>query len=81
MSSIDFHNAAAFLRPSLTSRLAGLAHRVVRSIDRWQARRQALRQLYSVDARTLNDIGMSRAEITSVIYGGRAGRRRPHDDI
>lgn len=48
-------------------------------IARWNARRQALRQLYMIDGRTLNDIGISRSEINSVIFGGSDGRRRCHE--
>ncbi len=80
MSSTHFHDATAIVRHSMTTRLAGLARQVLTSLDRWQRRRQALRQLYSVDARTLKDIGMSRAEVTSVVYGGGEGRRRSHSE-
>ncbi len=50
-----------------------------KAIARWNARRQALRQLYMIDGRTLKDIGMSRTEINSVIFGGSDGRRRCYE--
>lgn len=54
------------------------ARSVVAALDRWQARRQALRQLYMLDRRTLKDIGIDRSELRSIAYGGVHGRRRRH---
>jgi uncharacterized protein YjiS (DUF1127 family) len=56
------------------------ARSVVAALDRWQARRQALRQLYMLDRRTLKDIGIDRSELQSIAYGGVHGRRRCHAD-
>lgn len=54
------------------------AKSVVAALDRWQARRQALRQLYMLDRRTLKDIGIDRTELESIVYGEVHGRRRYH---
>ena len=51
---------------------------LVAALDRWQARRQALRQLYMLDRRTLKDIGIDRTEIPSIVSGNIFGRRRFH---
>jgi uncharacterized protein YjiS (DUF1127 family) len=56
------------------------ARSVVAALDRWQARRQALRQLYLLDRRTLKDIGIDRSELESIAYGEGHGRRRCHAD-
>ena len=42
------------------------------------ARRRTLRELRNLDCATLRDIGMSRSEIISVVYGDPEGRRRTH---
>lgn len=49
------------------------------AITRWYARRMAVRYLQTVDDRILKDIGISRGEILSAMYGDprRAGYR--HD--
>jgi len=60
--------------------LVGVTRSVVAALDRWQARRQALRQLYMLDRRTLKDIGIDRSELQSIAYGGVHGRRRCHAD-
>jgi uncharacterized protein YjiS (DUF1127 family) len=42
----------------------------------WQAERETVRQLSSLDAATLKDLGISPREIESLVYGGgRDGRR------
>jgi uncharacterized protein YjiS (DUF1127 family) len=51
---------------------------VIAALDRWQARRHALRQLYLLDRRTLKDIGIDRSEVHSVVFGDTFGRRRFH---
>lgn len=51
---------------------------VIVAVDRWQARRNALRQLYTVDRRTLRDIGIDRSELASLVHGDNFGRRRHH---
>jgi uncharacterized protein YjiS (DUF1127 family) len=55
-----------------------VAREAIAALDRWQARRNALRQLYMVDRRTLRDIGIDRSELISIVHGDRFGRRRPH---
>jgi uncharacterized protein YjiS (DUF1127 family) len=54
----------------------------VAALDRWQARRQALRQLYMLDRHTLRDLGIDRSELQSIVYGDGdvCGRRRHHAD-
>jgi uncharacterized protein YjiS (DUF1127 family) len=45
-----------------------------------RARRATVEILHSLDERTLRDIGISRGEITSVVFGGCGGHRRCYDD-
>lgn len=58
--------------------VAAAARRLVGALDRWQARRDALRQLYMVDCRTLRDIGIDRSELPSIVYGSARRERRCH---
>jgi uncharacterized protein YjiS (DUF1127 family) len=61
----------------LATLAAGASDRVARVWHRyWQgrAKRATVALLHSLDDRTLRDIGLSRCEITSVVYG-RAGER------
>jgi uncharacterized protein YjiS (DUF1127 family) len=53
---------------------------LVAALDRWQARRQALRQLHLLDRRTLRDIGIDRSEVMSIAFGNTSGRRRCDGD-
>jgi uncharacterized protein YjiS (DUF1127 family) len=48
----------------------------------WQrrARRATVEVLYSLDDRTLRDIGVGRAEITSLVYGRPCDRTRCYDE-
>jgi|RhiMethySRZTD1v2_1073278.scaffolds.fasta_scaffold05899_5 uncharacterized protein YjiS (DUF1127 family) len=53
---------------------------VIRTLYRlwdWHARRATVSILHGLDDRTLKDIGISRAEITPLVYGdrGNGGRR------
>lgn len=43
-----------------------------------RAKSETLRALRNVDAATLRDMGISRAELLSVCMGGDLGRRRTH---
>jgi uncharacterized protein YjiS (DUF1127 family) len=47
----------------------GLIRRAVRAYLEWRTLRSAVRTLQSMDDRILADIGMSRGEIQSVVYG------------
>jgi uncharacterized protein YjiS (DUF1127 family) len=78
------------MRAQLVSRpnrgLPSLAIRGSRMIAAaWQrywdtrARRATVEILHSLDDRTLRDIGISRGEITSVVYGGRSGNACRYD--
>lgn len=74
------HSTAA--NSSAPSVGGGVLHLIGRVATRMAAeaeRRRTLRQLRSLDAATLRDIGMSRAEIAAVAYGGAAGRRARHE--
>ena len=45
----------------------------------WQARRQTIRLLCSVDGATLRDLGISRLEIEGLVYGDNDERTRRYD--
>ena len=47
----------------------GLIRRAVRAYVEWRTLRSAVRVLQGMDDRILADIGMSRSEIQSVVYG------------
>ena len=49
---------------------------VVRAYARWRERRQAVRELHSLDDRSLRDIGVSRSEIEWVVSSQQAARVR-----
>jgi uncharacterized protein YjiS (DUF1127 family) len=49
---------------------------VVRAYARWRERRQAVRELHSLDDRSLRDIGVSRSEIEWVVWSQQAARVR-----
>jgi uncharacterized protein YjiS (DUF1127 family) len=57
--------------------------RIARLPGDWRkarSRRRSVSSLKSLDARVLADIGMSRSEITSIVYtGGDGERRRSHE--
>ncbi len=74
MTSIAKHALDGAMEFSIASALGTALERVRER----RARRASLRALEAVDTATLRDIGMSRAEITSVCYGDPAGRRRHH---
>jgi len=46
----------------------------------WRAKRVTMELLASLDDRTLRDIGVSRGEIMSLVYGRRGDRRRCYDE-
>jgi uncharacterized protein YjiS (DUF1127 family) len=49
---------------------------VVRAYARWRERREAVRELHSLDDRSLRDIGVSRSEIEWVVSSQQAARMR-----
>jgi uncharacterized protein YjiS (DUF1127 family) len=46
----------------------------------WRARRATVELLHGLDDRTLHDIGISRGEISSAVYGRAGDRKRCYDD-
>lgn len=62
------------------TRLAGIGAMTdwIERIRQNRQRRASLRALEQVDAATLKDIGMSRAELMSVCFGDSRGRRTHH---
>ena len=63
----------------LKSRLAALLRRGWRTYWERRTRRATLHILYSLDERTLRDIGISPSEIESCVYSGDCRRRRYHE--
>jgi uncharacterized protein YjiS (DUF1127 family) len=62
---------------------AGAADRIARAWRRyWQhrAKRATVELLHSLDDRTLHDIGLSRCEIASLVYGRAGDRTRSYDE-
>jgi uncharacterized protein YjiS (DUF1127 family) len=45
----------------------------------WQAQRQTVRLLHSVDGATLRDLGISLLEIEGLVYGSGDDRKRHYD--
>ena len=54
----------------------GLIRRMLRAYVEWRTLRSAVRTLQGMDDRILADIGMSRGEIQSVVYGKGADQSR-----
>ena len=54
----------------------GLIRRALRAYVEWRTLRSAVRALQGMDDRILADIGMSRSEIQSVVYGKGADQSR-----
>lgn len=46
-----------------------LLMRMAAAVDRWQARRQAMRQYFGVSRHTLFDIGFTEADAAGMVYG------------
>jgi uncharacterized protein YjiS (DUF1127 family) len=79
MSSTDIVSQRTAGSPSLTDIIAA---RIAGAAARWRAarqRRNSVLRLRSLDDRMLADIGISRSEIASIVYGGATGRRRHHE--
>jgi len=77
MTSVQFTTTRNSLTPAarVAEVLKGLWHAYLG----WRARHATLRILRSLDSRTLNDIGLHRDEIESVVYSRRADRKRRYD--
>lgn len=79
MTSRQLTTADHDTRPTLGARLAAVGWKIWQSYWDWQARRATVEILRALDSRTLRDIGLSRGEIESVVFG-RCGDRRRHYD-
>lgn len=64
------------LARSFASRAAVMASRWASGYAAWRERRRALRELAALDDRMLRDIGISRSEIESAVYGRDVTRLR-----
>jgi uncharacterized protein YjiS (DUF1127 family) len=65
--------------PSLARpRHPGLFARLWDRYRAWQAQRETVRQLYSLDGATLHDLGISPREIESLVYGDGHDRIRQY---
>jgi uncharacterized protein YjiS (DUF1127 family) len=64
----------------LAARSARLLGEAWQRFWRWRARRATVQLLEALDDRTLHDIGVSRGEITSLVYGGRGDRQRHYEE-
>ncbi len=65
--------------PEQTHRRRGIAVRLWDRFRAWQARRETLRALYSLDNGTLRDLGITPREIDSLVYGDSSDRIRGYD--
>jgi uncharacterized protein YjiS (DUF1127 family) len=57
----------------------GVVARLWARFRAWQAQRETIRLLYSVDSATLRELGISPREIESLVYGDGADRLRSYD--
>jgi uncharacterized protein YjiS (DUF1127 family) len=65
---------------TLATRVARIAWRAWYAYWDWRARQATVQILLALDSRTLRDIGLSRGEIQSVVYGRRGERRMRYDE-
>jgi uncharacterized protein YjiS (DUF1127 family) len=69
-NSKDFASINGLYDPlELPEPAPGLIRRAVRAYIEWRTLRSAVRTLQDMDDRILADIGMTRGEIQSVVYG------------
>ncbi len=61
---------------AISTGMVSLLWRCLDGFERWNTRRTAIRQLYSMNGRTMHDIGLNRSEINSAAFGNAALRRR-----
>jgi uncharacterized protein YjiS (DUF1127 family) len=66
-------------RSSLAARAARLVRNRWRAYWDWRARKATILLLYSLDARTLRDIGIFPGEIESLVHDGAGDRCRRYD--
>jgi uncharacterized protein YjiS (DUF1127 family) len=66
--------------PTLAARAGSSIARAWRAYWQRRARRATVDLLYSLDDRTLRDIGVGRNEITSLVYGRPGDRTRRYDE-
>ena len=57
----------------------GFLARLWARVRAWQAQRETIRLLYSVDSATLRELGISPREIESLVYGDSSDRLRGYD--
>jgi uncharacterized protein YjiS (DUF1127 family) len=69
----------AHLLLALAQHSAASVHRLWTAYWDRKARRATLLMLEALDDRTLRDIGLSRSEIRSAVFGGDPARPRPYD--
>jgi len=65
---------------TLATRAAGFARRAWQAYWSWRAKQATVQILYSLDARTLRDIGINPSEIESFVFGKGCQRVRPYDE-
>jgi uncharacterized protein YjiS (DUF1127 family) len=71
MTTAAYEAQAVWADGSIAARLNGRISGLAESIRRRQARREALRRLSIVDARTLDDLGMNRMDVNAILCGAR----------
>jgi uncharacterized protein YjiS (DUF1127 family) len=69
MLSTQYETAA--VRGQISRRIYRAVRAGFTAFNRWYERRMTLRYLHNVDDRILKDIGLTRSEIMSAVYGGR----------
>ena len=65
---------------TLATRVARIVSRAWNAYWDWRARQATVQILLALDSRTLRDIGLSRGEIESVVYGRHGERRMRYDE-
>ena len=66
--------------PTMARRIGRVAGQVWSAYWDWRARKATARILYSLDTRTLRDIGLTPGEIESVVYGRPGDRQQCYRD-
>jgi uncharacterized protein YjiS (DUF1127 family) len=69
MTPAAYEAHAVWADGSIAARLNGHISGLAGAIRRRQARREALRRLSIVDARTLDDLGMNRTDVNAILCG------------
>jgi uncharacterized protein YjiS (DUF1127 family) len=80
MTRIQLTTASHRAEPTLATRVASIARRAWHAYWDWRARQVTVEILRTLDNRTLRDIGLSRSEIESAVYGRRGERRHCYDE-